>query len=97
MAEYHFLSHRTCSSQHFGGIDSANTQIISFGGKVLTLFEAGLPFRLDPDTLETLGEDTMGGALKDALPVKLGKELEDFEPEFIGGSAVSCSSLDTFD
>lgn len=73
-------------------IDSANTQIISFGGKLLTLFEAGLPFRLDPETLETLGDDTLGGALKDSLPVKLGKDLKGFEPDFIGGSAVSdCS------
>ncbi|KAL3935043.1 MAG: hypothetical protein SGBAC_009355 [Bacillariaceae sp.] len=67
--------------------NSANTQIISFGGKVLALFEAGLPFSLDPTTLETIGEDTMGGALKAALPVKLGKDMQDLEPDFLGGSA----------
>ena len=70
--------------------NSANTQIISFGGKVLALFEAGLPHRLDPVTLKTLGEDTMDGMLKSALPVKLGDDIpEDFVPDFIGGHAVS--------
>lgn len=68
--------------------NSANTQIISFGGKVLALFEAGLPHKLDPVTLETLGEDTMDGTLKSALPVKLGDDIpEEFVPDFIGGHA----------
>jgi hypothetical protein len=75
--------------------NSANTQIVSFGGKVLALFEAGLPHRLDPLTLETLGEDTMGGALKSALPVKLGDDIpEEFVPDFIGGHAVSSMKMD---
>lgn len=69
-------------------LDSANTQIISFGGKLLALFEAGLPHRLDPNTLETLGEDTMGGTLKSALPVKLENVPEEAVPDFLGGSAV---------
>ncbi|KAL3923601.1 MAG: hypothetical protein SGILL_001562, partial [Bacillariaceae sp.] len=69
--------------------NSANTQVISFGGKLLALFEAGLPHALDPDTLETIGEDTMGGALKPGLPVKFGEGtfLEDFSPDFLGGDA----------
>jgi hypothetical protein len=62
--------------------------VISFGGKLLALFEAGLPHRLDPVTLETLGEDTMGGSLKAALPVKMGIP-DEFEPDFLGGHAVS--------
>jgi hypothetical protein len=58
---------------------------------VLALFEAGLPYSLDPTTLETIGEDTMGGALKSSLPVKLGNGIpEEFVPDFIGGHAVSC-------
>jgi all-trans-8'-apo-beta-carotenal 15,15'-oxygenase len=66
----------------------ANTQVISFGGKLLALFEAGLPHSLDPATLETLGEDTLGGVLKKALPVKLGGGIpEKFNPDFIGGAA----------
>jgi len=69
--------------------NSANTQVISFGGKVLALFEAGLPHRLDPETLETLGEDTMGGILpKGKLPVKMSCEVsKEYTPSFIGGAA----------
>jgi len=51
--------------------NTANTQIISFGGKLLTLFEAGLPHAIHPKTLETLGEDTLGDILEPGLPVKL--------------------------
>lgn len=68
--------------------NSANTQVISFGGKVLALFEAGLPHRLDPTTLESMGEDTLGGVLKSGTPVKLGDGIpEDFTPDFLGGTA----------
>ena len=68
--------------------NSANTQVISFGGKVLALFEAGLPHQLDPKTLKTLGEDTLGGVLKSGSPVKLGSDIpEEYQPDFIGGSA----------
>ena len=67
--------------------NTANTQVISFGGKVLALFEAGLPHRLDPSTLETLGEDDMGGVLKSSLPVKLGNIPQQLVPDFIGGHA----------
>ena len=69
--------------------NTANTQIISFGGKVLALFEAGLPHGIDPATLETLGEDTLGGVLKQGkLPVKLGMDIpEEFTPDMIGGAA----------
>jgi len=67
--------------------NSANTQIISFGGKLLALFEAGLPHRLDPATLQTLGEDTLGGMLpKNKLPVKLSNPPK-YLPDFIGGAA----------
>jgi all-trans-8'-apo-beta-carotenal 15,15'-oxygenase len=69
--------------------NSANTQVISFGGKLLALFEAGLPHALDPVTLETIGEDTMGGTLKPGLPVKfgVGSFLENYAPNFLGGDA----------
>ena len=43
--------------------NAANTHVISFGGKVLALFEAGLPHRIDPVTLDTIGEDDMSGTL----------------------------------
>ena len=43
--------------------NTANTHVISFGGKLLALFEAGLPYRIDPATLDTIGEDDMSGTL----------------------------------
>jgi len=41
----------------------ANTNIIYWGGRLLALWEAGEPYRLDPATLETLGPDTLDGIL----------------------------------
>ncbi len=69
--------------------NTANTQIISFGGKLLALFEAGLPHEIDPVTLDTIGEYDMEGRLpKGKLPVKLGIDVpEQFMPAIIGGSA----------
>jgi all-trans-8'-apo-beta-carotenal 15,15'-oxygenase len=52
--------------------NTANTHVISFGGKLLALYEAGLPHALDPQTLETIGEDDLGGVLpRGTLPLKL--------------------------
>ncbi|ELR98247.1 carotenoid oxygenase family protein [Gloeocapsa sp. PCC 73106] len=42
----------------------ANTNIIYWGGKLLALWEAAEPYRLDPRTLETLGIDYLDGILK---------------------------------
>ncbi len=42
----------------------ANTQVIYWGGKLLALWEAAQPHRLDPHTLETLGLEDFAGALK---------------------------------
>ena len=70
--------------------NSANTQVIAFGGKVLALFEAGLPHELDPVTLETIGEYDMGGTLGESsrLPVRLSADIpKELQPDFIGGSA----------
>jgi hypothetical protein len=70
--------------------NSANTQVISFAGKVLALFEAGLPYAIDPETLETLGEDTLGGVLRKGLPVKLGDNIpKQYQPDFIGGGGTA--------
>ena len=41
----------------------ANTNIIYWGGKLLALWEAADPHRLDPHTLETLGKDSLNGVL----------------------------------
>ena len=43
----------------------ANTNIIYWGGKLLALWEAADPHRLDPYTLETLGKDNINGVLSD--------------------------------
>jgi all-trans-8'-apo-beta-carotenal 15,15'-oxygenase len=43
----------------------ANTNVIYWGNKLLALWEAGLPHRLDPATLETMGLDDLDGLLKD--------------------------------
>jgi all-trans-8'-apo-beta-carotenal 15,15'-oxygenase len=42
----------------------ANTNIIYWGGKLLALWEAAAPYRLDPHTLETLGQDYLNGVLQ---------------------------------
>lgn len=42
----------------------ANTNIIYWGGKLLALWEAGEPYRLDPYTLNTLGKEYLNGILQ---------------------------------
>ena len=42
----------------------ANTNIIYFGNRLLALWEGGLPYKLEPDSLRTLGEYTFKGTLK---------------------------------
>ncbi|NEQ30746.1 MAG: Apocarotenoid-15,15'-oxygenase [Leptolyngbya sp. SIO4C5] len=43
----------------------ANTNVIHWGGKLLALWEAAEPHRLDPRTLETLGIDYLDGVLQE--------------------------------
>jgi len=43
----------------------ANTNVIYWGGKLLALWEAALPHRLDPQTLATHGTDDLDGLLAD--------------------------------
>jgi all-trans-8'-apo-beta-carotenal 15,15'-oxygenase len=42
----------------------ANTQVIYWGGKLLALWEAAEPYRLDPNTLQTIGIDDLNGVLQ---------------------------------
>ena len=44
--------------------NAANTNIVWQGGKLLALWEGGLPYRLHPQTLATLGTDDFGGQLQ---------------------------------
>ncbi len=41
----------------------ANTNVIYWGNKLLALWEAAQPYRLDPQTLATLGLDDLGGVI----------------------------------
>ena len=44
--------------------NAANTSVVHHGGKLLALWEGGLPHRLDPRTLDTLGREDFGGRLR---------------------------------
>ncbi len=44
--------------------NAANTNVILHGGKLMALWEGGLPHTLDPETLETKGRDTLNGVLE---------------------------------
>ena len=47
----------------------ANTHVVPWGGKLLSLYEAGAPYRIDPQTLETLGMEDLEGNLSElSLP-----------------------------
>jgi len=76
-----------------GNVDiknSANTQVIAFGGKVLALWEAGMPYRLDPVTLETIGQDFLGDTkpLAGKVAVNYMPGIpEEFQPDILGGKA----------
>ncbi|MEZ4384866.1 MAG: carotenoid oxygenase family protein [Nannocystaceae bacterium] len=43
--------------------DVANTAIVPWNGRLLALWEGGLPHALDPDTLETLGRESFGSTV----------------------------------
>ncbi|NDJ18091.1 carotenoid oxygenase family protein [Myxacorys almedinensis] len=46
----------------------ANTQVLYWGGKLLALWEAAEPHRLDPQTLETVGQEYFDGVLSPGAP-----------------------------
>ena len=43
--------------------NAANTSVVWHAGRLHALWEGGLPTRIDPTTLATLGRDNLGGAL----------------------------------
>lgn len=66
------------NASNFGDIyvkNTSNTNIQYYDGNLWTFFEAGQPYRIDPSTLETLGIETFGGAVKTGLPFDLGSSL----------------------
>ncbi|MEQ8859091.1 MAG: carotenoid oxygenase family protein [Pseudomonadales bacterium] len=44
----------------------SNTTIQPWAGRLVSGWEGGRPYALDPESLETIGEETFGGALPDA-------------------------------
>ncbi|XRB18436.1 carotenoid oxygenase [Pseudoscourfieldia marina] len=42
----------------------ANTNVMFHAGKLHALYEAGVPYKLDPHTLDTLGKDSLNGVLQ---------------------------------
>ena len=60
----------------------ANTNILSWGGRVLALYEAGQPVAVDARTLETVGVDDLDGRLEPGqyftlgLPEPIGSVIE---------------------
>jgi carotenoid cleavage dioxygenase-like enzyme len=51
------------------GLESpVNVSIYPFGGRLLAFGEQGLPWELDPQTLETRGQFTFGGRMNEASP-----------------------------
>mmetsp|Transcript_31045 Transcript_31045/g.65693 ORF Transcript_31045/g.65693 Transcript_31045/m.65693 type:complete len:716 (-) Transcript_31045:888-3035(-) len=71
--------------------NTANTQVIAFGGKVLALWEAGMPYGLDPISLRTLGTESLGSDAE-IPPGKLAVNYvegipREFQPDVLGGKA----------
>lgn len=70
--------------------NTANTQVVAFGGKVMALWEAGMPYRIDPVTLKTIGQESLEGAKcqPGKQPVNYVPGLsEKYQPEILGGKA----------
>ncbi|PYP90383.1 MAG: hypothetical protein DMG65_11750 [Candidatus Angelobacter sp. Gp1-AA117] len=53
---------------HNGLESPVNVSVYPFEGRLLAFGEQGLPWELDPETLETRGQFTFGGRLNDASP-----------------------------
>ena len=65
----------------------ANTNILAWGGKVYALYEAGRPVELDPETLETIGEDDLDGRVNKGMFVSVGAGEKVESALGIGGKA----------
>jgi all-trans-8'-apo-beta-carotenal 15,15'-oxygenase len=61
------------------GLESpVNVSVYPFGDRLLAFGEQGLPWELDPDALETIGQFTFNGRLNDASPMAAHPK---FDPE----------------
>ncbi len=56
----------------------ANTGVLPWGDRLLALWEAGEPHRLDPASLETLGLDRLDGLLREGQPFAAHYHIDPF-------------------
>ncbi len=70
------ISYRGFGTQIPGGLrknvarlpgNPSNTNLVHQGGRILTMYEGGHPFEVDPTSLETVGEHNFDGALKRSM------------------------------
>lgn len=61
----------------------ANTSVVYHAGKLLTLWEGGHPWEIDPRTLETIGEYHYGGALKKMWPFSAHGKINPVTREYV--------------
>eukprot|EP00180_Rhodochaete_pulchella_P000292 Plantae.Rhodophyta-Rhodochaete_pulchella.ctg12046.p1 GENE.Plantae.Rhodophyta-Rhodochaete_pulchella.ctg12046~~Plantae.Rhodophyta-Rhodochaete_pulchella.ctg12046.p1 ORF type:complete len:568 (-),score=93.70 Plantae.Rhodophyta-Rhodochaete_pulchella.ctg12046:109-1734(-) len=57
--------------------NNANIGPIYFGDRLLATFDGGWPYRLDPQTLETIGPDSLNGTLRKGPALATGREWVD--------------------
>jgi all-trans-8'-apo-beta-carotenal 15,15'-oxygenase len=50
----------------------SNTNIVSWGSKFLSLYEAGVPYLIDPYTLDTIGKGALSNFLSERTPIDTG-------------------------
>lgn len=57
--------------------NAANTAVVMHAGALLALWEGGLPHELDPGTLQTYGEHSLGGIAQPGAPFTCGNSALD--------------------
>ena len=85
-----------------GPANAANTGIAVHAERLLALWEGGPPYRLDPDTLETLGVDDFRGRLRGMLKAFSAHpkwdpatgEMFNFGQEFVPFPSLNCWKVD---
>jgi all-trans-8'-apo-beta-carotenal 15,15'-oxygenase len=77
----------------------ANTNVVYWGGKLMALFEAGIPIELHPQTLDTIGPCDLGigSVLNEGLPVlvpKLKRQLPFIHDRIFGQYCTAHPKID---
>ncbi len=62
----------------------ANTNVIYFAKRLLALWESGVPYHLEPDTLTTVGKDHLKGILRKDEPFTAHPKLDPESGHLIG-------------